>query len=325
MRTTPTCLPCLLERAAYEATVSAPPDADAAVLAERRAEAVAAARRVLTAEVDLAVPPINTDMATRLHRAVHAAIGDEDPYAALKAHANAVAMELRPQLAAWAEAPADPAQRLGRLMRLAIAGNVVDFGIAGSADPSELATTVLAASDHPLEHDPAGAVLAHLAALPPDAEVLLLTDNCGEVALDVPLVRFIEQLGHRVTAFAKPAPILTDATVEEALSVGLGEVASGGVHPLGGNSVGLIADEQPPELQHRLREAGLIIAKGMGHWESLSDHPWWGPRLHLLKIKCGPVSASLGAPEGTHVARLIIPEHGARGTPLPLAASAHPQ
>lgn len=306
MRTTPTCLPCLLKRVGFEADLTTDADTPSHERQRRRDAAQTAAEAILAERHDPTAPRVNTDLATELHRAVYAALDHADPYVDLKAHANRVALQVRPSLWRWASDAPDEIERLTRLLQLSVAGNVVDFGIAGSADPADLEAVVRTAARVSLDAGIASALIEHLDRLTAADEVLLLTDNCGEVALDVPLTAWLAARGHRVTVLAKPAPILTDATVDDVLAVGLGEVATD-VGTIGGNSVGLIAAEQPEALQQRLRQAGLIIAKGMGYWESLSDHPWWGPRLHLLKTKCGPVAASVGVPEGTHVARLMLP------------------
>jgi hypothetical protein len=58
------------------------------------------------------------------------------------------------------------------------------------------------------------------------------------------------------------------------------------------------------EFRGEFLAADLVLAKGMGYWETLSELPAEGKVFHLLKAKCRPVAASLGVSLNSYVACL---------------------
>jgi len=55
------------------------------------------------------------------------------------------------------------------------------------------------------------------------------------------------------------------------------------------------------EFQERFESADLILAKGMGNYETLSEVP--APIFFLLQVKCPVIGRDLGAPVGSTVVR----------------------
>ena len=100
---------------------------------------------------------------------------------------------------------------------------------------------------------------------------LLVCDNCGEIVLDKLM---IEQLKKRfphltVRAMVRGGKVLNDATEEDAIYTGLDRVA--GILSNGDAVAGTIYDMLPPEAKKALDESDVIIAKGQGNYESMSD------------------------------------------------------
>ena len=99
---------------------------------------------------------------------------------------------------------------------------------------------------------------------------LLIADNCGEIVLDK---LFLEQLKKRfpqlrVQVLVRGAETLNDVTMEDALDVGLDEVAellSNGTHV-----PGTVYESMPDESRAALDAAEVILAKGQGNYETLS-------------------------------------------------------
>jgi len=68
----------------------------------------------------------------------------------------------------------------------------------------------------------------------------------------------------------------------------------------GARTVGLNLNEISPEFQNLYDAAQIILAKGMGHFETMSHLN--DPRLwFLLQAKCAPVARSLGVAQNTFV------------------------
>ncbi len=58
------------------------------------------------------------------------------------------------------------------------------------------------------------------------------------------------------------------------------------------------------EFKAEFEAADLVLAKGMGYWETLSELPPEGKVFYLLKAKCKPVADSLGVTLNSYVALL---------------------
>jgi uncharacterized protein with ATP-grasp and redox domains len=102
----------------------------------------------------------------------------------------------------------------------------------------------------------------------------------------------IEQIGKPVRYAVKSAPILNDATRADAIAAGVDQVAE--IVEIGCNALGTLLDRCDERFVQLFHAASVIIAKGMGHYESLSTE---GLRLFfLLQAKCKVVANDLGVP-----------------------------
>ena len=126
-------------------------------------------------------------------------------------------------------------------------------------------------------------------------KILYLADNAGEIALDRLL---IEQLSpSKVTLVVRGAPVLNDATLIDAATVGLDEIVE--IIDNGSDAPGTILDDCSPEFLRRYEDADLIIAKGQGNYESLSDEN--RNIFFLFKVKCRVIAAHARHPIGSHL------------------------
>ena len=120
----------------------------------------------------------------------------------------------------------------------------------------------------------------------PAPELLYLCDNCGEIVFDALLVRQLQKQGCRVTAAVREYPIINDATMDDARICGLAEIC-----PVITNGTGCpgtpLADCSEEFTQH-FRAADIIISKGMGNYETLSEEK--APIFFLFTVKCSQVA-----------------------------------
>ncbi len=212
-----------------------------------------------------------------------------DPYAKEKQESNAELMGRYNEFTTMIKEAANP---FDTALRLAIAGNIIDFGPDHKWDVNETIEQVLN-SDFAIDDS------KQLKAEIDKADTILyLGDNCGEVVLDK---LFIETINHPNLWFAvRNEPILNDATEKEATEIGIPKVAK------------LISngDGAPSTLLHRVSKefleiynsADLIISKGMGNYEGLMNEP--DPRLFfLMMIKCQVIGRNVGAKKGAFVVK----------------------
>jgi len=226
-----------------------------------------------------APPPVR---ASRIHQLVREQSADPDPYRAAKRAATEHALSLYPQLKRLLAAADDP---LECAVRLAIAGNIIDLGVASEYD-------LEASIERVLHHSPA---IDHMDALKQairDAsEILYLADNAGETVLDRLL---IENMRRPVTYVVKGGPAVNDATVEDARAAGLAEVCE--IIDHGAATLGTLLNRCTPQFVERFHKAELVIAKGMANFEALD-----GTRtglFFLLQAKCEVIAHHLGVRQG---------------------------
>lgn len=273
LKATYRCARCLVDQAthAVELAVFDPPE---------RLSIMAGVMELLCREFPEKVP---AELGTLVHRYVMERSGT-DPYAALKRKSNEVALEVVNRLRR--ETPS-----LRRAVLAAVAGNAIDFGVDGSRE-------ALLTLRQELEK---GLIIDHYERFGAEVEkarrILYLTDNCGEIAFDALLVESLVDRGKEVTVSPKEEAVLNDATVEDLLSLGLDEVAK--IVPHTRNSIGLNLSEIPEGFHEVWERSDLVIAKGMGHFETL--HGLNKNIVFLLKAKCLPVADSLGVEVGAHV------------------------
>jgi damage-control phosphatase, subfamily I len=279
------CIPCLLGRVLFEVELCNP----------RRSEA--AMRDALKVLQEGYEPGANSaEVATRVHQRAYHVMGCVDPYLELKIRSQEIARELFPRAQCLVESSAD---RLEAAALAAIAGNVMDFGIAGLDDPTALLRQFDAIVRQGLNVNDLSQVRQRLAGA---KKIVYLLDNCGEDVLDILLIREIRALGPRVIGVVKGEPILTDVTMDDARRSGVDrefdEVLTTGMF-----AVGINVKNLGDRLRRELGEADLIISKGMANFEALSDSPC-RPIAYLMRAKCRPVAEAVGAKKDDNVVRM---------------------
>ena len=122
--------------------------------------------------------------------------------------------------------------------------------------------------------------------------ILYLTDNVGEVVFDAYVMDILLHLDLKITVAGKSKPILNDATLVDLqdLWTELNTGKSPLIRSIGTNSVGLLLDEISDEFQEIMRRSDLIIAKGMGYFETLPEYDWNQSVWCLFRSKCEPVA-----------------------------------
>ncbi len=278
MKTSLDCLPCFLRQSLEAARfITDDPGIHEQIL-----------RQVLrsAAEMELRQPP--PVMARIFYRRLSEMSGLEDIYRPAKDRFNRLAMELTPELRSRIKEDADP---LMTAVRVAIAGNVIDFGINGGISEEDVHKAIKKAFAEPL----AGQTEEFRDAVRQAKKILYLADNAGEIVFDRLL---IEQLPiERVVLGVRGRPVINDATIADARAAGLTDMVK--VIDNGSDVPGTALAFCSEEFQRAFSDADLVIAKGQGNFETLSEEP--APVFFLFKVKCPVVASHVGMPLGTHV------------------------
>ena len=204
--------------------------------------------------------------------------GIERSYTQVKHHFNELVLGLESELARRVAQSDDP---LDLAARLALAGNFIDFGPTGEVSEEKLLQLVDDAAHMELDE----AALAGLKARIMQARTITyLTDNCGEVVLDkllIAQIRLANPLAE-VTAVVRGAETSNDATMEDARQVGLDTVAR--VIDNGSDIAGTCPARVNEQTRTALRDADLVISKGLANYETLSGR---GQNTYFLFLcKC---------------------------------------
>ena len=232
-------------------------------------------------DTDTSQPPAYTT--TFIHRKIRQMLG-KDPFREIKARYNRIALKLYPSMKALMDKSPDP---LSTAARLAIAGNIIDFGIFTSVDiegtVDRALSTNLAVDDY----------LAFRDAVAGTDEILYLTDNAGEIVFDRLLIEQLMASGKKIRAAVKGSPVINDSTMFDAEESGLTKICE--VIENGSDAVGTILPWTSSAFQEAFSDARLIISKGQGNFETLAGID--KNIFFLFQSKCNVVSNELSLPQ----------------------------
>jgi uncharacterized protein with ATP-grasp and redox domains len=222
-------------------------------------------------------------MGREMHRLIRDVLDDPDPYAEIKRRFNRRMLERYPDLKRQVEGAREP---FSLALRLAIAGNIIDFG---PNRPFDIDAALERARSLPLAVDRSGSLGS---AIRRSKTLLYLGDNAGEIVMDRIL---LETIGHPNAYFGvRGSPVINDATVDDAEAVGIDRIAR--VISSGDDAPGTILEAVSPEFREVFDRADLVIAKGQGNFEGLSGID--KTIYYLLMAKCDHVAAHLGVRKG---------------------------
>jgi len=286
------CVACIIHRAVAEAT-------EATVNPALRFRAMSDLLRLLNKEFRPTAVP--ADLGTKRDRLIRRVTGSSDPYKRIKRISNEKALKLLPYARKLVEAGYTQQDRFKKACLCAIVGNIMEFDIPGH----KFTFTVLRKSFRDAAKDLVVDDVAVAYELAKKAQtVLYLTDNAGEIVFDTLLVEQMKNMGLNVIVAVKAGPIINDATLEDAEASGMCKVADK-VITTGTDAVGYAAKEVSKEFSDAYGAADLIIAKGMGYAETLTECKLKKPHLLLFRTKCNPTANFFGVPREKNIAKLM--------------------
>ena len=220
---------------------------------------------------------------------------DEDPLREIKAGQNRKALDLYGIASDRVRKSADP---FLAALKFAIAGNSMDAMVDLHRDQSAGAFQGDPAGDWVLTDEGAEGLRNRLRKA---TRIVYLLDNCGEIVFDRLFLEVLrETYKQQVSVVVRSRPVLNDATIAEARSVGLAAVApiieNGIPEPFPGTRLHLVSTE----IRRLLMAADLIVAKGVGNLDSLTEEGELKGRISFLfHGKCHPCCAPRNVSPGT--------------------------
>jgi damage-control phosphatase, subfamily I len=280
MNTTLDCIPCLVRQALD--------------LAREASDDPAIHRRLMTDALHTAAaldyerpPPV---VAQQMQRFLRSLTGIDDPYLEQKRRFHELAMRLLPEFRKRIETSDDP---FVTALRTAIAGNVIDLGVHGGLTEAQAAAAMDRVLHDPFDGDP-GEVRDLIRGA---GRILYLADNAGEIVFDRLLLDHFP--ANRTAVAVRGGPILNDALRADAEAAGIPEVAE--LLDNGDDAPGTILSQCGADFLRAYEAADLVVSKGQGNYETLSDEP--KDILFLFKAKCPVIAEHADVPLGALVAR----------------------
>jgi uncharacterized protein with ATP-grasp and redox domains len=273
------CFPCFLDQALRAGRIATDD--------EQKIKRLLDEVGMMIKEIQLDSTPPETGR--RIYQRVREITEKNDPYRKIKKENTAKALALYPSLKRRVEAAGD---RLMAAIRLAIAGNVMDFGANKDfdieAEINEVFKRSLAIADCDAFRD-------HLDRA---RQILFIADNAGECVFDRLL---IEEMKKPVTYAVRGAPVVNDATVADALQAGIHQVAL--IMSSGTDAPGTLLATCSPEFRQLFNRSTFVISKGQGNYEALSAEKQ--PIFFLLKAKCRVIAEDIGVNPGGLILKAI--------------------
>jgi len=223
------------------------------------------------------------EMGRIVYRIVREITGDDDPFKKVKGKYNKIALKLYPDLK---NKVAHSEDRLLAAIRLAIAGNVIDFAVDKSFNLEKEVDNVFKKDFAIFDYREFKQVLKDT------KQILYLADNAGEVVFDRIL---IEELNKEVIYVVRDKPVINDALIEDAKFCGIDKIAK--VISNGSDVPGTILDLCSKDFLSLYETAKLIISKGQGNFEGLAGRDN-APIFFLLKVKCPIIGNIAGCEVG---------------------------
>ncbi|MBR5323179.1 MAG: DUF89 family protein [Clostridia bacterium] len=189
--------------------------------------------------------------------------GKSEDYTELKRYYNALMDSLGKDLSCNIERSND-SFRLA--MCYSMLGNYIDFGAMDSVDENKLKEMLKIASDIKFDNVEFENLKDDLSNA---KKLVFITDNCGEIALDKLFMSRIkkEYPNVELQIIVRGAPVLNDATIDDAMQVRLDRIAN--VTPNGSNVAGTCIDKISDEARQIIDFADVVIAKGQGNFETM--------------------------------------------------------
>jgi uncharacterized protein with ATP-grasp and redox domains len=241
------------------------------------------------------------DLGTKRDRLIRKITRNPDPYKQKKHLSNKKALNVVPIAESIIQKETSPERRFRKACLSAIVGNIIEFDLPDNPFKFEDLEKLIQQAESDLALDELDKIYNKAKTA---ETVLFLTDNAGEIALDTLLIKELKNLGAHVTVAVKAAQILNDALLEDAEFVGMHKVADKLI-TTGSDSVGLFPDECSKEFMDVYNCVDLVVAKGMGYAETLTELELPVPHALLLRSKCRTVANHFNVNTGKNIAKLI--------------------
>jgi len=227
------------------------------------------------------------EMARVIHRRLRKITKKKDPYLQIKRQSNIMALKVYDKLKRKVNHSQD---KLLAAVELAIAGNIIDYGVKNSLDVDAELKKILNQENKTIKKENSRLFnYANFKTLLKSAKTILyLADNAGETVFDRVLIEEIKRSykSKNIIYAVKEKPAINDALIEDAVTCGIDKIVR--VISSGVDAPGTILSLCSKEFLKIYRGADMVISKGQGNFEALSRAR--RPIFFMFMAKC-PVIA----------------------------------
>lgn len=274
MKTYPECIPCFIRQAVQAAKF-------AGTSSQKQKEIADTIEDNLK---NINMEDIPPKISRNMHIVIRKLLNNEDPYKIIKDKYNNIALSMYNGLKEKVKTSKD---KLLTALRIAIAGNVIDFGAQIEFELEQDINEVLTKKFSIFNYETLKEKLKK------EKEILYLGDNTGETVFDRVLIEEIKNIYDSKIIYAvKESPIINDATKEDAIFAGIDKIAD--IISTGCNSPGIVLEYCNQTFLNLYNNSKLIISKGQGNFETLEQEK--KPIFFLFKVKCNVVAEYLSVP-----------------------------
>jgi uncharacterized protein with ATP-grasp and redox domains len=266
---------------------------------KQQAEYFALAYRALSEGYAKRTPPVLLSIS--IYQDLYARAGIEDPYGEIKKASNRAALAVLPVIKERIR-NLEGYAKLRACIASAITGNVIDFNTEGhEPDLDRLVEVFDDVMRTGFAIDDSEWLWKTLTEK--KGKILYLSDNAGEVILDIPLLRLINELGWKTTFVVKGKAMINDATLEDVKGTEIEELAD--VADSGAWAHGVPLEYVSKEFLNLAAKSNLAVSKGQANIETF---PEIQDRInietyYITRAKCKHISQAIGAKKGDNVIR----------------------
>ncbi len=235
------------------------------------------------------------EISREVHHIIRRITKSKDPYAGVKTQANETAEKLYPSLRKLVDESSDP---LYMAVKLAIVGNVIDFGTMNRFNVEDMIKTSLSRELNKEDYS------VFVSKLNEAKSILYVADNCGEIFFDKLLLEEFIKLGKKITYVVRANPIINDVTMVDAEYAGIHKLAEVIAGDAGNDrsAPGMPLHYVSKVFLDKIYSYDMVIAKGQGNYESLSEVD--REIFFLLVVKCPLVARDIGVEVGKLVLKV---------------------
>jgi uncharacterized protein with ATP-grasp and redox domains len=236
------------------------------------------------------------ELSNKVHKIVREKTGIQDPYEKIKKMYNDFALDLYPKIKEMVNKSSDS---LNTAIRVAIAGNIIDFGAKSKGD-FDVEKTIEDVLNKEFAIDDYRSFEEKIRKV---RSLLYFLDNAGETVFDKLLIenilKFREKTGIdqdlKITLVVKGGPVINDATLKDAKYIGIDRVPNVRFEMTSNGDSNTGPKLNSKEVESWIKDHDITVAKGQANYEGLSQ---FNDIFFLLIAKCRIIASDLGVKEG---------------------------